>query len=105
MLTGPIPATQKLLSIAGLTAKDIDLFELNEAFASVVLKYQKEFDIPEEKLNVNGGAIAMGHPLGATGAMILGTVVDELERRKARRAVVTLCVGGGMGVATLVERV
>ena len=105
MLTGPIPATRKLLDIAGLSIKDIDLFELNEAFASVVLKYQKEFAIPSEKLNVNGGAIAMGHPLGATGAMILGTVVDELERRKARRAVVTLCVGGGMGVATLVERV
>ena len=105
MLTGPLPATKKLLAIAGLKASDIDLFELNEAFASVVLKYQKDLEIPDEKLNVNGGAIAMGHPLGATGAMILGTVVDELERRKARRAVVTLCVGGGMGVATLVERV
>ncbi|NPD21975.1 acetyl-CoA C-acetyltransferase [Corallococcus exiguus] len=105
MLTGPLPATRKLLDIAGLSVKDIDLFELNEAFASVVLKYQKDLDIPDEKLNVNGGAIAMGHPLGATGAMILGTVVDELERRNARRAVVTLCVGGGMGVATLVERV
>ncbi|NVJ08996.1 acetyl-CoA C-acetyltransferase [Myxococcus sp. AM001] len=105
MLTGPIPATRKLLEIAGLSVKDIDLFELNEAFASVVLKYQKDLGIPEEKLNVNGGAIAMGHPLGATGAMILGTMVDELERRKARRAVITLCVGGGMGVATLIERV
>ncbi|WNZ61798.1 acetyl-CoA C-acetyltransferase [Myxococcus sp. MxC21-1] len=105
MLTGPIPATQKLLEIAGLSVKDIDLFELNEAFASVVLKYQKDLGIPDEKLNVNGGAIAMGHPLGATGAMILGTMVDELERRKARRAVITLCVGGGMGVATLIERV
>ncbi|MFP2958182.1 acetyl-CoA C-acetyltransferase [Myxococcus sp. 1LA] len=105
MLTGPIPATQKLLAMAGLSVKDIDLFELNEAFASVVLKYQKELGIPDEKLNVNGGAIAMGHPLGATGAMILGTMVDELERRKARRAVITLCVGGGMGVATLIERV
>jgi acetyl-CoA C-acetyltransferase len=105
MLTGPIPATRKLLEMAGLSLRDIDLFELNEAFASVVLKYQKDLAIPDEKLNVNGGAIAMGHPLGATGAMILGTVVDELERRKARRAVVTLCVGGGMGVATLVERV
>ena len=105
MLTGPIPATQKLLSIAGLSVKDIDLFELNEAFASVVLKYQKDLGIPDEKLNVNGGAIAMGHPLGATGAMILGTMVDELERRNARRAVITLCVGGGMGVATLIERV
>lgn len=105
MLTGPTPATRKLLALAGLTAKDIDLFELNEAFASVVLKYQRDLEIPGERLNVNGGAIAMGHPLGATGAMILGTVVDELERRKARRAVVTLCVGGGMGVATLVERI
>ena len=105
MLTGPTPATRKLLDLAGLKPSDIDLFEINEAFASVVLKYQKDLGIPDEKLNVNGGAIAMGHPLGATGAMILGTVVDELERRKAKRAVVTLCVGGGMGVATLVERV
>jgi acetyl-CoA C-acetyltransferase len=105
MLTGPIPATQKCLALAGLEADDVDLFELNEAFASVVLKYQKEFHIPDEKLNVNGGAIAMGHPLGATGAMIFGTVVDELERRKAKRALVTLCIGGGMGIATLVERV
>jgi acetyl-CoA C-acetyltransferase len=105
MLTGPIPATRKLLDMTGLSVKDIDLFELNEAFASVVLKYQKDLGIPNEKINVNGGAIAMGHPLGATGAMILGTMVDELERRKARRAVITLCVGGGMGVATLIERV
>jgi acetyl-CoA C-acetyltransferase len=105
MLTGPTPATRKLLDTAGLTADDIDLFELNEAFASVVLKYQKDLRIPDEKLNVNGGAIAMGHPLGATGAMILGTMVDELERRQARRAVVTLCIGGGMGLATLIERV
>ena len=105
MLTGPTPATRKLLALAGLEAKDIDLFELNEAFASVVLKYQKDIGIPDEKLNVNGGSIAMGHPLGATGAMILGTVIDELERRNAKRAVVTLCIGGGMGVATLVERV
>lgn len=105
MLTGPTPATEKLLRTAGLTVEDIDLFEINEAFASVVLKYQKDLGIPDDKLNVNGGAIAMGHPLGATGAMILGTMVDELERREARRAVVTLCIGGGMGVATLVERV
>jgi acetyl-CoA C-acetyltransferase len=105
MLTGPTPATQKLLALAGLTPRDIDLFEINEAFASVVLKYQRDLEIPDEKLNVNGGAIAMGHPLGATGAMILGAVVDELERRGGKRAVVTLCVGGGMGVATLVERV
>lgn len=105
MLTGPSPATHKLLAIAGLTPADIDLFEINEAFASVVLKYQKDFAIPDDRLNVNGGAIAMGHPLGATGAMLVGTVVDELERRDARRAVVTLCVGGGMGIATLIERV
>jgi acetyl-CoA C-acetyltransferase len=105
MLTGPIPATEKLLARTGLTVDDIDLFELNEAFASVVLNYQKKLAIPDEKLNVNGGAIAMGHPLGATGAMILGTMVDELERRQARRAVITLCIGGGMGVATLIERV
>lgn len=105
MLTGPTPATEKLLSQAGLTAEDIDLFEINEAFASVALKYQKDFAIPDEKLNVNGGAIAMGHPLGATGAMLVGTMIDELERREARRAVVTLCIGGGMGLATLIERV
>jgi len=105
MLTGPTPATRKVLDRAGLTVDDIDLFELNEAFASVVLKFQKDLNIPDEKLNVNGGAIAMGHPLGATGAMILGTMVDELERRNARRAVITLCIGGGMGVATIIERV
>jgi acetyl-CoA C-acetyltransferase len=105
MLTGPTPATQKALARAGLTVDDIDLFELNEAFASVVLKFQKDLHIPDEKLNVNGGAIAMGHPLGATGAMITGTMVDELERRNARRALITLCVGGGMGVATIIERV
>jgi len=105
MLTGPTPATRKALDRAGLTIDDIDLFELNEAFASVVLKFQKDLNIPDEKLNVNGGAIAMGHPLGATGAMITGTMVDELERRNARRALITLCVGGGMGVATIIERV
>ena len=105
MLTGPTPATQKLLAHTGLTVDDIDLFEINEAFASVVLKFQKDLQIPDEKLNVNGGAIAMGHPLGATGAMIVGTMVDELERRDARRAIITLCIGGGMGVATLIERV
>src|SRR5271166_1650630 len=105
MLTGPTPATRKVLDRAGLTVDDIDLFELNEAFASVVLKFQKDLDIADEKLNVNGGAIAMGHPLGATGAMITGTMVDELERRNARRALVTLCIGGGMGVATIIERV
>ena len=105
MLTGPTPATEKVLARAGLTIDDIDLFELNEAFASVVLKFQKDLKIPDEKLNVNGGAIAMGHPLGATGAMITGTMVDELERRGARRALITLCIGGGMGVATIIERV
>ncbi|MGD9619604.1 MAG: acetyl-CoA C-acetyltransferase [Mycolicibacterium sp.] len=105
MLTGPTPATRKVLDRAGLTIDDIDLFELNEAFASVVLKFQKDLKIPDEKLNVNGGAIAMGHPLGATGAMIAGTMVDELERRNARRALITLCIGGGMGVATIIERV
>ena len=105
MLTGPTPATEKVLARAGLTVDDIDLFELNEAFASVVLKFQKDLNIPDEKLNVNGGAIAMGHPLGATGAMIAGTMVDELERRGAKRALITLCIGGGMGVATIIERV
>ncbi|MEU4317318.1 acetyl-CoA C-acetyltransferase [Nocardia fluminea] len=105
MLTGPVPATEKVLALAGLTIDDIDLFELNEAFASVVLNFQKKLHIPDEKLNVNGGAIAMGHPLGATGAMITGTMVDELERRGARRALITLCIGGGMGIATIIERV
>ncbi|MFX1759752.1 acetyl-CoA acetyltransferase [Rhodococcus gordoniae] len=105
MLTGPTPAAHKVLASAGLTVDDIDLFEINEAFASVVLKFQKDLNIPDEKLNVNGGAIAMGHPLGATGAMITGTMIDELERRGAKRALVTLCIGGGMGVATIIERV
>ncbi|GAA0999998.1 acetyl-CoA C-acetyltransferase [Acrocarpospora macrocephala] len=104
MLTGPIPATRKLLGHTGLTVNDIDLFEINEAFAAVPLKYAKDLGIPLEKINVNGGAIAMGHPLGATGAMLVGTMLDELERRQARRALVTLCIGGGMGVATLIER-
>jgi acetyl-CoA C-acetyltransferase len=105
MLTGPTPAAQKAMAKAGLSVDDIDLFEINEAFASVVLKFQKDLNIPNEKLNVNGGAIAMGHPLGATGAMITGTMVDDLERRNARYALVTLCIGGGMGVATIIERV
>ncbi len=105
MLTGPTESTNKALARAGLTVDDIDLFEINEAFASVVLKFQKDLKIPDEKLNVNGGAIAMGHPLGATGAMILGTMVDELERRNGRYAVLTLCIGGGMGVTTIIERV
>jgi acetyl-CoA C-acetyltransferase len=105
MLTGPMPATRKALAKAGLSIEDIDLFEVNEAFAAVVLRFMQEMDVPAEKINVNGGAIAMGHPLGATGAMLLGTLVDELERRSLKRGVVTLCVGGGMGIATVVERV
>ena len=105
MLTGPTPAAKKALATAGLSPEDIDLWEINEAFASVVLRFQKDMGIPDEKLNVNGGAIAMGHPLGATGAMITGTVLDELERTGGRRALITLCVGGGMGVATVIERV
>ena len=105
MLTGPAPAARKALAKAGLTVDDIDLFEINEAFAAVVLRFMQDLDLADEKVNVNGGAIAMGHPLGATGAMILGTLVDELERRDLRRGLATLCVGGGMGIATIVERV
>ncbi|QLY31269.1 acetyl-CoA C-acetyltransferase [Nocardia huaxiensis] len=105
MLTGPTPAAEKALAKAGLKREDIDIYEINEAFASVVLKFQKDLQIPDEKLNVNGGAIAMGHPLGATGAMITGTVIDELHRRNARYGLITLCIGGGMGVATIIERV
>ena len=105
MLTGPVPATEKVLKRAGMTTSDIDLFELNEAFAAVVLHYMNQLNIPHDKINVNGGAIAMGHPLGATGAMILGTVLDELERRDLSTALVTLCIGGGMGTATIIERV
>ena len=104
MLTGPIPANRKALATAGLTVADIDLFEINEAFAAVVLKYVRDLGLDPERVNVNGGAIALGHPLGATGAMLLGTALDELERRDLRRAVVTLCIGGGMGVATIIER-
>jgi len=105
MLTGPSYVTEKVLKRAGMSVKDIDLFELNEAFAAVVLRFMKVLDVPHEKINVNGGAIAMGHPLGATGAMILGTVLDELERRDLSTALVTLCVGAGMGTATIIERV
>ena len=105
MLTGPTPAAKKALAMAGLEPEDIDIWEINEAFASVVLRFQKDLDIPDEKLNPNGGAIAMGHPLGATGAMILGSTIDELHRTGGKRALVTLCVGGGMGVATIIERV
>ncbi|MBN9584423.1 MAG: acetyl-CoA C-acetyltransferase [Afipia sp.] len=105
MLTGPVDVTKKVLERSGMKLSDIDLFELNEAFASVVLRYIQAFDIDSEKINVNGGAIAMGHPLGATGAMILGTVLDELERTNKSTALVTLCIGGGMGTATIIERV
>lgn len=105
MLTGPVDVTEKLLARTGMALSDIDLFELNEAFAAVVLRHMQAFDIPHDKMNVNGGAIAMGHPLGATGAMILGTVLDELERRDLNTALVTLCIGAGMGTATIIERV
>ena len=105
MLTGPVDVTEKLFERSGMTKSDIDLFELNEAFASVVLRYMQAFDIDPDTINVNGGAIAMGHPLGATGAMILGTVLDELERTGKSTALVTLCIGGGMGTATIIERV
>lgn len=105
MLTGPALVTRKLLDRLGMGVKDVDLYELNEAFASVVLRFQDALDIDPEKLNVNGGAIAMGHPLGATGAMILGTALDELERTDKSTALITLCVGAGMGTATVIERV
>ncbi len=104
MLTGPEKVTSKLLKRAGMTASDIDLYELNEAFASVVMLFMKLLEIPHDKINVNGGAIAMGHPLGATGAMILGTLLDEMERRDLATGLATLCVGGGMGTATIIER-
>jgi acetyl-CoA C-acetyltransferase len=105
MLTGPVDVTEKLLKRARMKLEDIDLFELNEAFAAVVLRYMQAFEIPHDKINVNGGAIAMGHPLGATGAIIFGTVLDELERRDLNTALVTLCIGAGMGTATIIERV
>jgi acetyl-CoA C-acetyltransferase len=105
MLTGPVDVTEKVLKKAGMSKSDIDLYELNEAFASVVLRYMQAFDIPHDKINVCGGAIAMGHPLGATGAMILGTVLDELERTGKSTALITLCIGAGMGTATIIERV
>jgi acetyl-CoA C-acetyltransferase len=105
MLTGPVDVTKLLLKKTGMSLKDIDLFELNEAFASVVLRYQQAFDIPSDIINVNGGAIAMGHPLGATGAMILGTALDELERTNKNTALITLCVAAGMGIACIIERV
>src|SRR5215218_5325848 len=105
MLTGPTPATRKALARAGLTIDDMDLVEVNEAFSAVPMRFLRELGVPHEKVNVNGGAIAMGHPLGATGAMILNTLIDELHRRKLRYGLATLCVGGGMGIATIVERV
>jgi acetyl-CoA C-acetyltransferase len=105
MLTGPVDVTKKVLERSGMKLGDIDLFELNEAFASVVLRFIQAFEIDNSKINVNGGAIALGHPLGATGAMILGTVLDELERTNKSTALVTLCIGGGMGTATIIERV
>jgi acetyl-CoA C-acetyltransferase len=105
MLTGPAPASRKALAKAGLTVDDLDLVEINEAFAAVVLRFVRDMGLDIAKVNVNGGAIAMGHPLGATGAMILGTLVDELERQNKRYGLATLCVGGGMGIATVVERV
>ncbi|MFZ6639868.1 acetyl-CoA C-acetyltransferase [Undibacterium sp. TC4M20W] len=105
MLTGPGPATLKALNKAGLSIEDIDLFEINEAFSAVVMKFMKDLKVPEEKVNVNGGSIALGHPLGATGCMLLGNLIDELEARQLRRGLITLCVGGGMGIATIIERV
>ena len=105
MLTGPAPAARKALAKAGLTVEDLDLVEINEAFAAVVLRFVKDMGLDLEKVNVNGGAIAMGHPLGATGAMILGTLIDELERQDKRYGLATLCVGGGMGIATVIERI
>ncbi len=105
MLTGPVDVTKKVLARAGMSIGDIDLFEVNEAFASVVLRFMQAFGVDASKLNVNGGAIAMGHPLGATGAMILGTALDELERTGKSTALITLCIGGGMGTATIIERV
>ncbi len=105
MLTGPAPASRKALAKAGMAVEDIDLFEINEAFASVAMRFMKDMEVSADKVNVNGGAIAMGHPLGATGAMILGTLLDELEARDQKRGLATLCIGGGMGIATIIERV
>ena len=105
MLTGPVPAARKVLQRAGLTVDQIDLFEVNEAFASVPLHFMKHMKVPHEKVNVNGGAIALGHPLGATGAILVTTLLDELERRQLRYGLVTLCVGAGMGIASIFERI
>jgi acetyl-CoA C-acetyltransferase len=105
MLNAPVPAARKVLAKAGLSVKDIDLWEVNEAFAVVVEKFIRDLDIDREKINVNGGAIALGHPIGATGAILIGTVLDELERRDAKRALVTMCAAGGMAPAIIIERV
>ena len=104
MLTGPVPVTEKILKDSGMSIKDIDLFEVNEAFSAVVLRFMQAFDVDHAKLNVNGGAIAMGHPLGATGAMIIGTLLDEMERSGKGTGLATLCVASGMGAATIIER-
>ena len=105
MLTGPIPATQKILRRTGMTMRDIDLVEINEAFAPVPMITMQEAGIPHDKVNVNGGAIALGHPLGATGAMLIGTLLDELERQDKTVGLCTMCIGYGMGIATIIERV
>jgi acetyl-CoA C-acetyltransferase len=105
MLTGPVPATQKILADSGMSIDDIDLFEVNEAFSAVVLRFMQAFDVDQSKVNVNGGAIAMGHPLGASGAIIIGTLLDEMERRDLGTGLATLCVASGMGAATIIERV
>ena len=104
MLTAPAPASERALKKAGMSWKDIDLFEVNEAFAAVVLKFIKESGVDPDRINVNGGAIALGHPLGATGGMLIGTALDELERTDKQTALVTMCIGGGMGIATIIER-
>jgi acetyl-CoA C-acetyltransferase len=105
MLTGPVPVTEKILANAGMSIRDIDLFEVNEAFASVVLRFMQAFNVDHDRVNVNGGSIAMGHPLGATGAIILGTLLDELERSGKGIGLATLCIASGMGAATIIERV
>ena len=105
MLTGPVPVTQKILADNGMAISDIDLFEVNEAFASVVLRFMQAFDVDSDRVNVNGGSIAMGHPLGATGAMIIGALLDEMERADKETGLATLCIASGMGAATILERV
>jgi acetyl-CoA C-acetyltransferase len=105
MLTGPAPASRKALKLAGMNASDIDLYEVNEAFAAVPMLFMDELGVPHDRVNVNGGAIALGHPLGATGAMLMGTLIDELERQGKSTGLITLCIGGGMGIATIIERV